>query len=132
MLTEKLAMFPMRIAILQKGRGVTPTDKVTGHRQAWPIGGDSALLLEQVFRYFEGTQNNALRAQYLEGHNGTCSRVSVAYVGREYALAIYITHGSQCFVRRMCPKVEQVSDKRPSRWARRERRAPPGMTYEKV
>ena len=55
------------------------------------------------------------------------------FVRSMYALAIFTAHGSECFIRSIYSKIEQVSDERPSRRPRRERRArPPDKTSNKV
>ena len=43
---KELAMFSVRVTVLEKARGVTPADEVTAHRKVWPVRRDGALLLE--------------------------------------------------------------------------------------
>ena len=46
MLTKKFTMLSMCVTILEHGRDISPTDKITSHCKVWPVGRVGALLLE--------------------------------------------------------------------------------------
>jgi hypothetical protein len=46
LLAKELAMFSVRVTVLQKDCGVTPADEVTTHRKMWPVRRETALLLK--------------------------------------------------------------------------------------
>ena len=75
---KKLVMLAVCFTVLQKARGVTPTDEVKGQRKVWPVRRDGALLHEYVFDRLEGVENDILGAQYSEAHDWTWSRMSGA------------------------------------------------------